>query len=76
MEEQKKTRKNHWTQIKVDTATKAINQEIYKRNRQAPIHIKLDDLSIFINEKITRRGIAKGLVSIFLMVNKAISAQG
>lgn len=72
MEEQKKTRKNHWTQIKVDTATKAINQEIYKRNRQAPIHIKLDDLSIFINEKITRRGIAKGLVSIQEDLNRNI----
>ena len=56
--------KNHWTQSKVDNAVKKINQEIYERNRQAPIHIKLDDLSIFINERITRRGIAKGLVSI------------
>ena len=60
MEEQKKIKKNHWTQTKIDTATKNINQEIYKRNRQAPLHIKLDDLSIFINDKITRRGIAKG----------------
>ena len=64
MEEKKKLKKNHWTQSKVDNAVKKINQEIYERNRQAPIHIKLDDLSIFINERITRRGIAKGLVSI------------
>ena len=64
MEEKNKLKKNHWTQSKVDNAVKTINQEIYERNRQAPIHIKLDDLSIFINERITRRGIAKGLVSI------------
>ena len=64
MEEKDKLKKNHWTQSKVDNAVKKINQEIYERNRQAPIHIKLDDLSIFINERITRRGIAKGLVSI------------
>ena len=64
MEEIKKVKKNHWTQGKVDMATKKINQEIYERNRQAPIHIKIDDMSIFINDRITRRGIAKGLVSI------------
>ena len=64
MEEKNKLKKNHWTQSKVDNAVKKINQEIYERNRQAPIHIKLDDLSIFINERITRRGIAKSLVSI------------
>ncbi len=64
MEEQKKTKKNHWTQVKVDIATKKINQNIYERNRQAPIHIKIDDMSIYINDRITRRGIAKGLVSI------------
>ena len=64
MEEIKKVKKNHWTQGKVDIATKKINQEIYERNRQAPIHIKIDDMSIFINDRITRRGIAKGLVSI------------
>ena len=40
------------------------------RNRQAPIHLKIDDLSIFINDKITRRGIAKGLVSIQEDLNK------
>ena len=72
MEEQNKIKKNHWTQTKIDTATKNINQEIYKRNRQAPLHIKLDDLSIFINDKITRRGIAKGLVSVQEDLNKNI----
>ena len=64
MEKQNKPKKNHWTQSKVDEATKKINQEIYKRNRQAPIHLKMDDLAILINDKITRRGIAKGLVFI------------
>ena len=64
MREQKQAKKNHWTQAKVDMATKKINQDIYERNRQAPIHIKIDDMSIYINDRITRRGIAKGLVSI------------
>ncbi len=64
--------KNHWTQTKIDAATIKINQEIYKRNRQAPIQIKLDDLAIFINDKITRRGIAKGLVFIQEDLNKHI----
>lgn len=65
-------KKNHWTRAKVDDATKIINKEIYKRNRQAPIQIKLDDLAIFINDKITRRGIAKGLVKIQEDLNKNI----
>ena len=30
-----KSGKNHWTQAKVNEATKKINQDIYKRNRQA-----------------------------------------
>lgn len=64
MKEQNKSKKNHWTQLKVDAATKKINQNIYEKNRQAPIHLKMDDMSIFINDRITRRGIAKGLVSI------------
>lgn len=72
MENSSKNGKNHWTQSKVNEATKKINQEIYKRNRQAPLHIKLDDLSIFINDKITRRGIAKGLVSVQEDLNKNI----
>ena len=65
-----KPKKNHWTQAKVDNANKKINQEIYKRNRQAPINIKIDDMAIFINDRITRRGIAKGLVRIQEDLNK------
>ena len=72
MEKQTKPRNNHWTQSKIDNASKKINQEIYKRNRQAPIQLKMDDLAIFINDKITRRGIAKGLVSIQEDLNKNI----
>ncbi len=72
MNEPKKQIKNHWTQTKIDGATKKINQEIYKRNRQAPIHIKMDDLAILINDKITRRGIAKGLVFVQEDLNKNI----
>ena len=72
MEKQNKPKKNHWTQSKVDEATKRINQEIYKRNRQAPIHLKMDDLAILINDKITRRGIAKGLVFVQEDLNKNI----
>ena len=37
MEEKSKTKKNHWTKTNVDEATKKINNEIYKMNRQAPI---------------------------------------
>lgn len=48
----KKPLKNHWTQFNIDNATKKINQDIYKRNRQAPLHLKMDDLAIFINDKI------------------------
>lgn len=66
------SKKKHWSKAKVDDATKKINREIYKRNRQAPIQIQLDDLAIFINDKITRRGIAKGLVKIQEDLNKNI----
>ena len=45
MSEQNRQQKNHWTSTKIDDATKKINRDIYKRNRQAPIHIKLDDLA-------------------------------
>lgn len=72
MNEQNKQQKNHWTSTKIDEATKKINKDIYQRNRQAPIHIKLDDLSIFINDRITRREIAKGLVTIQEDLNKNI----
>ena len=70
MEEKTKNKKNHWTSTKVDGANKKINQEIYQRNRQAPLQIKLDDLAIFINDKITRRGIAKGLVFVQADLNE------
>ena len=72
MDEKQKNNKNHWTKSKVDEGLKNINQEIYKRNRQAPIQIKLDDLAILINDKITRRGIAKGLVFVQEDLNKNI----
>lgn len=68
----RKAKKNNWTQSKVENASKKINQEIYNRNRQAPIQIKLDDLSIFVNGRITRRGIAKGMVFIQEDFNKNI----
>ena len=72
METQNKQQKNHWTESKINEATKKINEDIYKRNRQAPIQIKLDDLSILINDKITRREIAKGLVFVQEDLNKNI----
>src|SRR5574344_166518 len=71
-EQNNKQRKNHWAKSKVDDATKKINSEIYKRNRQAPIQLKLDDLAIFINDKITRRGIAKGMIFVQEDFNKNI----
>lgn len=71
-QENQLNKKKHWSKAKVDDATKRINREIYKRNRQAPIQIQLDDLAIFINDKITRRGIAKGLVKIQEELNKNI----
>ncbi len=69
---EEKAKKNNWTQSKLENASKKINQEIYNRNRQAPIQIKLDDLSIFVNGRITRRGIAKGMVFIQEDFNKNI----
>ena len=71
-EQQTKSKKNHWTSTKVDSANKKINQEIYQRRRQAPLQVKMDDLAIFINDKITRRGIAKGLVFVQADLNKNI----
>ena len=41
-------KKNHWTKKKIEEAKKRINKEIYKRDRQASIHIKLDDLAIIL----------------------------
>ena len=65
-----KKKKNNWSKIKVDEALKKINNEIYKRNKQASIQIKLDDLSEFVNNKITARGIAKGMVFVQEDFNK------
>ena len=47
-------KKNHWTKKKIEEAKKRINKEIYKRDRQASIHIKLDNIAIIINNSITR----------------------
>ena len=71
MEEQK-TNRNHWTSTNIEITSKKISQEIYKRKRQAPLQIKLDDMAIYINNKITRRGIAKGLVFVQEDLNKNI----
>ena len=43
--EKKIIKKNHWTKSKIDEANRKINNEIYKRNRQAPIQIKIDDMA-------------------------------
>ena len=55
MEKQNKPKKNHWTQSKVDKATKKINQEIYKRNRQAPIHLKMSIGTVLIDNNTHQR---------------------
>ena len=65
-------KKNHWTKKKVEEAKKKINKEIYIRDRQASIHLKLDDLAIVINDSIKRRGIAKGLVFVQEDLNRNI----
>ena len=67
-----KNKRNNWTRKNIEEAKKKINKEIYKRDRQASIQIKLDDLAIYINDKITRHGIAKGLVFIQEDLNKNI----
>ena len=67
-----KNKRNNWTRKNIEEAKKKINKEIYKRDRQASIQIKLDDLAIYINDRITRHGIAKGLVFIQEDLNKKI----
>ena len=67
-----KNKRNNWTRKNIEEAKKKINKEIYKRDRQASIQIKLDDLTIYINDRITRHGIAKGLVFIQEDLNKNI----
>ena len=67
-EEQKEKGKkkliNHWTKEAVEQSVRKINKEIYEHDRQASIIIKLDDLAVFVNHKITRRGISRGYVNI------------
>ena len=67
-----KNKRNNWTKKRVEEAKKKINKEVYKRDRQASIHLKLDDLAIVINDSITRRGIAKGLVFVQEDLNRNI----
>ena len=65
-------KKNHWIKKKVEEAKKKINKEVYKRDRQASVHLKLDDLAIVINDSIKRHGIAKGLVFVQEDLNRNI----
>jgi len=67
-----KNKRNNWTRKKIDETKKKINKEIYGKNRQSSLQIKLDDLAIYINDRITRHGIAKGLVFIQEDLNKKI----
>jgi len=61
-----------WSKANVDNARKKINKLIFQQERQASINIKLDDLSIFINDKIKKRGIQRGFVNIQEDFNKNI----
>lgn len=67
-----KNKRNNWTRKSIEEAKKKINKEIYGKNRQSSLQIKLDDLAIYINDRITRHGIAKGLVFIQEDLNKKI----
>ena len=67
-----KNKINHWSKDNIDSTTRKINKEIYAHDKQASITIKLDDFSIFINNKITRRGINRGLVCIQENLNNSI----
>lgn len=61
-----------WSKANVDNARKKINKLIFQQERQASINIKLDDLSIFINDEIKKRGIQRGFVNIQEDFNKNI----
>lgn len=65
-------KKNKWTKSKVDECKRRINDEIYCRKKQASLQIKLDDMALYINERIQKRGIAKGLVCIQEAINLAL----
>ena len=67
-----KNKRNNWTRKKIDETKKKINKEIYGKNRQSSLQIKLDDVAIVINDSITRRGIAKGLVFVQEDLNRNI----
>ena len=59
-----------WSKESIENATRKINREIYEHDKQASISIKLDDLSIFINDKIRKRGIYRGFVCVQEDLNK------
>ena len=65
-------KKNKWTKSKVDECKRRINDEIYCRKKQASLQIKLDDMELYINERIQKRGIARGLVCIQEAINLAL----
>ena len=70
--EQREKERRHWNKKNIEEATRKINKEIYEHDKQASIIIKLDDLSIMINTKISRRGIYRGFVNIQEDLNKNI----
>ena len=70
--EQREKERRHWNKKNIEEATRKINKEIYEHDKQASIIIKLDDLSIMINTKISRRGIHRGFVNIQEDLNKNI----
>ena len=43
-----KNKRNNWTRKKIDETKKKINKEIYGKNRQSSLQIKLDGLNINI----------------------------
>ena len=59
-----------WSKESIENATRKINREIYEHDKQASISIKLDDLSIFVNDKIRKRGIYRGFVCVQEDFNK------
>ena len=67
-----KNKRNNWTRKSIEEAKKKINKEIYGKNRQISLQIKLDDLAIYINDSIKRHGIAKGLVNVQEDLNRNI----
>ena len=70
--EQREKERRHWNKKNIEEATRKINKEIYEHDKQATIIIKLDDLSIMINTKISGRGIHRGFVNIQEDLNKNI----